>query len=204
MKKGKFIFFEGMDFAGKTTCLRMLAKILEERGIPYITTREPGGSPLAEEVRRILLSDSTLSIQEQALLFQVARSHHCRNTIQPALDAGAWVLSDRYIISSLVYQNECAKLIEETTRTLNLIEPDHLVYAWCGKETTLKRRQSRGDDNFMDELFTKHYERYSKLFDHYASQAGDATLKLDTNNTQDMLEITLREFVDNIVGGNNG
>lgn len=201
MSKGKFIFFEGMDFAGKTTCLMMLAKILEEKGVPFITTREPGGSPLAEDIRRILLTDQTISVPEQALLFQVARSHHCRTVIGPALETGTWVLSDRYIISSLVYQNECEKLILETTKTLNLIEPDHLVYAHCGYETTIARRQTRGDDNHLDELYTKHYMRYSKLFDHYASKAGDATLKLDTNNPQHILELMLREFVDNIVGG---
>jgi len=203
MSKGKFICFEGMDFSGKTTTLNNLTKLLDARGVEYITTREPGGTALAEKLRALLLNDTTIDVFEQALLFQAARRQHCRLIIQPALDEGKWVISDRYIISSLVYQHDAKKLLQDTAKLMNLIEPDYLIYTRCGYETTLQRKQSRKDNNHLDEVFTRHYEKYSKLFDHYACLLEDMSLTIDTNKSTDEIELILGDFVDKILGDKN-
>jgi dTMP kinase len=106
MARGVFITFEGGEGAGKTTQLRRLAAELTRRGIETVATREPGGTELAETVRRLVLSDSArgLSADGEAVLFAVARTDHVDRVIRPALEAGKWVLSDRFIDSSEAYQ----------------------------------------------------------------------------------------------------
>jgi dTMP kinase len=106
MAKGKFITFEGGEGAGKSTQLKLLAARLEGVGIKVYETREPGGSPLAERIRQILLSQEEGPIEPltEALLFYAARADHLEKVIRPALAAGIWVLSDRFSDSTNVYQ----------------------------------------------------------------------------------------------------
>lgn len=104
--RGRFIALEGGEGVGKSTQLKALSEALEQRGIDCLTTREPGGSDGAEGIRKLLLEgdDSRWSIEAEALLFAAARADHVAKTIRPALDSGHWVLSDRFIDSSLAYQ----------------------------------------------------------------------------------------------------
>lgn len=201
MNKGKFIIFEGMDFSGKTTCLKLLVEILKEKGIECVTTREPGGTPEGEMIRDILVNQPNLNSDERALLFQASRSLHCRGVIEPALASGKWVISDRYIISSFVYQNASERLLNWTTPRLNLTKPDYMVYTSCGLEETLNRKGLRIDENnAMDNEYTAKYQHYSGLFDYYACLNEDITLKLDTNESPEQIELYLRRFVDKILG----
>jgi dTMP kinase len=104
--QGKFITFEGGEGAGKSTQAEMLALRLESVGISVIQTREPGGSPGAEIIRHVLLSGAAkpLGAEAEAMLFAAARGDHVRCTIEPALDAGQWVICDRFVDSTRVYQ----------------------------------------------------------------------------------------------------
>ena len=102
-KKGLFITFEGGEGTGKSTQIQEIASLLEKKGILLETTREPGGSNLAESIRSLFLQDN-LHPTEEMLLILAGRHHHIRTRIQPALDKGRWVLCDRFIDSSLVYQ----------------------------------------------------------------------------------------------------
>lgn len=106
MARGRFISLEGGEGAGKSTQIRRLAAALRARGIDLVETREPGGSPGAEAIRALLLDGEVerWTPETEALLFAAARSDHVARTIRPALDRGSWVLSDRYLDSSLAYQ----------------------------------------------------------------------------------------------------
>ena len=102
-KNGKFITFEGPEGAGKSTQLRLLAEELRSRGLEVITTREPGGTPLAELLRNILKTHQgteTLHPETELLLMEAARSQHAREVILPALERGAVVLCDRFYDST--------------------------------------------------------------------------------------------------------
>lgn len=103
---GRFITFEGGEGAGKSTQLRLLAQALEARGHSVLTTREPGGSPGAEAIRALLVSGDTDRWDglTEALLHYAARRDHLRRTILPALQAGTWVLCDRFNDSTIAYQ----------------------------------------------------------------------------------------------------
>lgn len=103
MTRGKFITFEGIDGAGKTTQIQALQRFLTDRGIEVVRTREPGGTPLGEKIRALLLNDD-MNLMAETLLFFAARSQHITDVIVPALQRGAWVLSDRFTDATYAYQ----------------------------------------------------------------------------------------------------
>ena len=99
--RGRFITLEGGEGAGKSTQLKALSALLKERGIDVVETREPGGSEGAEKIRELLLSgpEDKWSAQAEALLFAAARTDHVDKVIRPAIEAGKWVVSDRFVDS---------------------------------------------------------------------------------------------------------
>lgn len=121
MRRGRFISLEGGEGVGKSTQVKALAEALRHRGIDVVITREPGGSAGAEAIRQLLLSgtDDRWGPQAEALLFAAARADHLAKTIRPALERGQWVLSDRFVDSSLAYQGGAGELGIETIRTIN-------------------------------------------------------------------------------------
>lgn len=104
--KGKFISLEGGEGSGKSTALNKIEAWLIAKNIPYVMTREPGGTPLAEQIRELVLSkrDETVDVMAELLLVFAARAQHMNQVIVPALETGKWVISDRFIDSSYVYQ----------------------------------------------------------------------------------------------------
>ena len=118
---GRFISLEGGEGVGKSTQLRALGDVLAARGIDCLTTREPGGSEGAEGIRKLLLEgeESRWSIEAEALLFAAARADHVEKTIRPSLQRGQWVLSDRFVDSSLAYQGGAGGLSIERVRQVH-------------------------------------------------------------------------------------
>jgi dTMP kinase len=118
---GRFISLEGGEGVGKSTQVRALAEALSQRGLDVVTTREPGGSPGAEAIRELLLGgdEDRWGPQAEALLFAAARADHVARTIRPALEKGQWVLSDRFVDSSLAYQGGAGELGIEAVRAIN-------------------------------------------------------------------------------------
>ncbi|MEA3033362.1 MAG: dTMP kinase [Sphingomonadales bacterium] len=106
MNPGRFLSLEGGEGVGKSTQMRRLAEALRARGLEVVETREPGGSEGAEMIRRLLLEgpEERWTPEAEALLFAAARADHVARTIQPAVERGAWVISDRFLDSSLAYQ----------------------------------------------------------------------------------------------------
>ncbi len=103
MNKAKFITFEGIDGAGKSTHLNWFADTLRARGIALLVTREPGGTPMGEKLREILLHEA-MHAETEALLMFAARREHIEQVIRPALHRGTWVISDRFTDASFAYQ----------------------------------------------------------------------------------------------------
>ena len=121
MTRGRFVSLEGGEGVGKSTQLEALADALRGRGLQLLVTREPGGSPGAEAIRTLLLEgeESRWNPRAEALLFAAARSDHVEKTIRPALERGEWVLSDRFLDSSLAYQGEAGGLGIDAVRDLH-------------------------------------------------------------------------------------
>ena len=115
-----FVTFEGIDGSGKSTQAQLLGKWLEEQGRTVVATREPGGTPLGERVRELLLDGDAMSAWSEAALFVAARSELVERVIRPALAAGSEVISDRYLDSSLAYQGLARGLGVEEVLSLNV------------------------------------------------------------------------------------
>jgi len=151
-----FISFEGIDGSGKSTQARLLSERLRARGAEVVLTREPGGSPGAEEIRRLLVEggEDRWSPETELLLFTAARRDHVERLISPALARGAIVVSDRFADSSRVYQGlaraENRRLVEELHRLMIGIEPDLTFIIDIAAEVSLARGTLRGgaEDRF--------------------------------------------------------
>lgn len=129
MSRGRFITFEGGEGAGKSTQARLLADALRGAGTKVVLTREPGGTPGAEAIRELLLSPpgDGWNPRAEALLFAAARADHVDRTIRPALDAGEWVVCDRFLDSSRAYQGGAGGLEDADILSLHRIGSDGLL-----------------------------------------------------------------------------
>jgi dTMP kinase len=165
--QGRFITFEGGEGTGKSTHAALLADRLKSLGIEVVRTREPGGSPGAEAIRHVLLSGAAkpLGPAAEAILFAAARDDHIRTTIEPALARGEWVICDRFIDSTRVYQGALgqvdAKLISALERaTVGSRMPDLTlildVPADIGLARAHRRRGANATDRFEAESLTFH------------------------------------------------
>lgn len=129
MARGRFISLEGGEGVGKSTQLRALATALRMQGHDVIETREPGGSPGAEAIRALLLDGDAArwTAEGEALLFAAARADHVARTIRPGIEAGKWVLSDRFLDSSLAYQGGADGIGDAAIRQLHAVGSDGLL-----------------------------------------------------------------------------
>ncbi len=127
--RGVFLTFEGIEGSGKTTQLRRLAAHLEGKGVPHLVTREPGGTPLADEIRSLLLTprEETVFPETELLLYEAARAQHVRGVILPALHAGKAVLCDRFYDATTAYQGYARGLNAATVVIANDIAAGELV-----------------------------------------------------------------------------
>jgi dTMP kinase len=145
----KYIALEGGDGSGKSTVSAALRTRLEEAGHPVVVVREPGGTPLGEAVRALLLDSDDLDDWAEVFLFAAQRAELAREVVTPALEAGQWVISDRTYYSSIAYQGRARGLGEELVRSinetgLNGVTPDHVFVLDLEPETALAR-QDRPD-----------------------------------------------------------
>jgi dTMP kinase len=131
MTRGKFITFEGIDGAGKSTHISFVASLLHDLGHTVITTREPGGTPLGEKLRELLLAEK-MHLETEALLMFAARREHIAQVIEPALARGDWVVCDRFTDASFAYQGGGRKLERNKLEAL-----EHWVHPQLQPDLTL-------------------------------------------------------------------
>lgn len=176
-----FITFEGIEGCGKTTQLQLLARRLERSGYRVTITREPGGCPIADKVRNILLDadNSAMVPLAELLLYAAARAQHVSEVIAPALDAGCIVLCDRYTDATIAYQGCGRRLDRAVIDQLNLlatagVRPDMTLLLDCPAETGLSRAFSRinGISGAREERFElESLQFHQRVRDGYLEQA---------------------------------
>ena len=194
---GRFISLEGGEGVGKSTQLQALQAALNERGIDCLTTREPGGSEGAEAIRALLLGgdEGRWSIQSEALLFAAARADHVEKTIGPALEQGRWVLSDRFLDSSLAYQGGAGGLGLEAVRALHDLGsqgflPDRTLVLVLGEGNERARaRDSAGSDRIGGRS-AEYHRQVDAAFRLIAEQEPERVRLVDASGTS--AEVTQR------------
>jgi dTMP kinase len=173
MAPGKFITFEGVDGAGKSTHIAPFADALRARSLHVVTTREPGGTPLGEKLRELLLHEP-MHLETEALLMFASRREHIAQVIQPALQRGAWVISDRFTDATFAYQGGGRKL---SLTKLDALE--HWVHADLQPDLTLlfdvplavaRERLSRS--RTLDKFEREQDEFFSNVRDAYLQRAA--------------------------------
>jgi dTMP kinase len=145
-----FVTFEGLDGCGKTTQAALLAESLRGEGVDVVSTREPGGTPLGEAIRELVLHGDHVAPWAEAALYVAARAQHVDQVIRPALERGATVICDRYLDTSVAYQGAGRGLGVDTILDLNLLAvgglvPDRTVLVEIDVETALARVGEKGD-----------------------------------------------------------
>ncbi len=149
--KGKFIVFEGCEGVGKSTQLRLLKEYLEKTGQKAVFTREPGGTPVGEKIRSLLLGEE-MSAESEALLFAAARCEHIDKVILPALERGELVVCDRYVDSSIAYQAFGRKLGRKRVEEINAYAfascmPDAVVFIDMNPLNSWRRQKGKIVEN---------------------------------------------------------
>ena len=155
---GKFITLEGIDGVGKSTQMRRIQQLLEEAGVEVVLTREPGGTALAEEIRALLLAlrDEPVAPMTELLLIFAARSQHVERVIRPALQAGAWVLCERFTDATYAYQGGGREMGEAAVAQLESLvqgglQPDLTIFLDAGPQVAAERMRGRLGDRFERE-----------------------------------------------------
>jgi dTMP kinase len=153
-----FISFEGIDGCGKTTQIRLLERSLQIRRIPVLVAREPGGTPLGESIRRILLDSTTTHLRpiSELLLYYASRHQNLMETILPALESGCWVICDRFADASMAYQGYGRGIDLMTVEVLNRISiscrmPDVTILIDIDPSLSLARARDRDSQRKVDE-----------------------------------------------------
>jgi dTMP kinase len=176
--KGKFITFEGCEGSGKSTQLKLLAEKLDEMGVDYMLTREPGGSEIAEKIREIILDGKNTEMCDEceALLYAAARAQHLTEKVAPALQRGTLVICDRYIDSSLAYQGIARGLGEKFVAEINSFAmdkfpPDLTVFLNISPKDAFERKHGADENDRMEQLglafHQRVYDGYLKLAKEY-------------------------------------
>ena len=196
MGRGRFITFEGGEGAGKSTQLRALAARLRAHGLPVVETREPGGSPGAEQIRELLIHGTADRWDEisEALLHSAARRDHLRRTVEPGLAAGQWVLSDRFADSTAAYQGHGHGVPAETLRSLyeiavGALRPDLTLILDLPVEQGLARaaRRHAGGERY-EKLDRAFHERVRAGFRGIAEAEPERCLLLDAGGSAEEVE----------------
>ncbi len=176
--RGRFITFEGGEGTGKSTQGAFLADRLKTYGLGVIMTREPGGSPGAEAIRHVLLSGAAqpLGSHAEAILFAAARDDHVRQLIRPALEAGHWVICDRFADSTRVYQGVLGNVDPRVIRSLERVavgdtRPDITFVLDVPAAVGLARAASRRGRTAVDRFEAETIEFHTKLREAYRELA---------------------------------
>jgi len=170
MSHGRFITLEGSEGVGKSTNLRLIESLLRGRGIDVVCTREPGGTPLAEDIRGLLLArrDESVAPLAELLLVFAARAQHLDRVVRPALAAGRWVLCDRFTDATYAYQGGGRGVAESSIAELEHLvhpdlQPDLTLYLDVPVETGLARIATVDRDRFEAEQ-REFFERVRQVY----------------------------------------
>ncbi|MDX1694057.1 MAG: dTMP kinase [Ketobacteraceae bacterium] len=207
-KPGLFITVEGIEGVGKTTNIEFISDWLKSSGIEFIATREPGGTPLAEEIRNVLLAprDEPVADTAELLLVFAARAQHLAQLIQPAIREGRWVLCDRFTDATYAYQGGGRGLPEATISALenlvqNAFRPDAVILLDVPVDVGLARASARSDLDRIEKEKTEFFEKVRQTYLQRAAAEPDRYHLVDASQDLAGVQQQLQAVLDRILAG---
>jgi dTMP kinase len=201
--RGKFITIEGTEGVGKTTNMAFIEGWLEARKLPYISTREPGGTPLAEQVRELLLApraELVCSASELLLMF-AGRAQHIDQVIEPALAEGRWILCDRFTDATYAYQGAGRKMGSDLIAELEILvqgslRPDLTLILDIPVEIGLKRASARSDPDRFELEQVEFFERVRRGYLGIAEQDPDRCKLIDASQSLEQVQSQIANVLE--------
>lgn len=202
--RGRFITFEGTEGVGKSTQLANAADTLKALGVDYIVTREPGGTPMAESIRELLLASREEPVNDmtELLLMFAARAQHLHTRILPELESGRWVLCDRFTDATFAYQGGGRGVpVERIEQLENLVQgafrPDHVVLLDAPVETGMIRARHRGELDRFEQEAVAFFERIRRT---YLNRAAADPARYHIVDAAQSLEVVSQDVVSLVRG----
>ena len=206
-KNGPFLTLEGGEGSGKSTQIKLLSQWFDGLGVDHVCTREPGGAPGAEQIRNLVLTGDVdrWTPMTEVLLYTAARSDHVERVITPALEAGRWVLCDRFYDSSIAYQGAgrgvgVAKVRDLQKLVLGDLKPDLTlildlpVQVGLGRAVSRETDKAAAEDRF-ERMDVSLHETFRSVFLEIAAEEPDRCVVLDADKEVDVLQQTLRSTI---------
>lgn len=207
MMRGRFITFEGTEGVGKSTAIRSASDWLTEQGVAHCLTREPGGTPMAEEIRQLLLQsrDEAVDPTCELLLIFAARAQHLARVIRPTLEAGEWVLCDRFTDATYAYQGGGRELDSTVVAQLEglvqgeTLRPDAVLWLDAPVATGMARIAGRGGgpDRFENER-VRFFERVREVYEARAGDPANHYWRIDAAVTAEEVAESVRLTMDKL------
>jgi dTMP kinase len=189
MSAARFLTVEGIEGVGKSTQVARLSASLQQRGIAHVVTREPGGTPLAERIRELVLKtgDEALPDTAELLLMFAARAVHLANHVEPNLRAGRWVLCDRFIDATYAYQGGGRGLSTDNIRQLEVMvlgarQPDLTVLLDAPVQLALKRAAQRNAGAAVDRFESERSDFFERVREAYRARAAAEPMRIAVVN----------------------
>lgn len=209
MSRGRFISVEGIEGVGKSSNIDVVVDTLQRAGLEVLTTREPGGTPLAEDIRDMLKdrADEAIPAVAEVLLMFAARSLNVNNVILPALEKGTWVISDRFTDSSRAYQGAGRQLpMEHIDHLAEMVHgehwPDLTILLDAPVDVGMARATSRSNpDRFEREQF-EFFERVRDCYLALAESEPDRFVVIDTTKSLDDVQAEVRQLMTRFIADN--
>ena len=201
--RGKFITIEGSEGVGKTTNMAFIKGWLEAKKLPYISTREPGGTPLAEQVRELLLApraELVCSASELLLMF-AGRAQHIDQVIEPALAGGRWILCDRFTDATYAYQGAGRKMGSDLIAELEILvqgslRPDLTLILDIPVDIGLKRASARSDPDRFELEQVEFFERVRRGYLGIAEQDPDRCKLIDASQPLERVQSQIASVLE--------
>ena len=206
MQRGKFITVEGIEGVGKSTNVSYVQAAIESRGLKVLTSREPGGTPMAEKIRGLLLDDNGEAVPDIAelLLMFAARALHVQNVIQPALAAGIWVICDRFSDTSRAYQGAGRGFPQENINQLvewvhGDLQPDLTILLDAPAETGMHRAGKRSEPDRIETERNDFFARARDCFLALAAAEPERFALIDASKDLDAVRIAVETEINRLL-----
>jgi len=206
METGKFITVEGIEGVGKSTNVAFLREAIEKRGYEVLTTREPGGTPMAERIREMLIEHGDEPVPDitELLLMFASRSLHVNNVIQPAMAAGTWVVCDRFTDASRAYQGGGRGFPQEDINRLaewvhGDLRPNLTILLDAPVETGMSRAGRRGSPDRIEIERVDFFERVRECYLSLAEGEPERFAVIDASRDTDAVRVSVESAIDGII-----